>query len=475
MDISYNGLYEPSSNIITFTDIPNILKVEEVVTGEKAEITFSFDGNLRATVTGDNQYTVSVLGETVSNVMSPSNANNKRFFCSGDEDGTAMSFCRALRDCQNLSAEFNIIHTGNEVQLIAKTIGSKGLLSPTAIQHNLPAEHFEVSVSDGGAYSVLFNGKIDIDVYSGASSDVNNYVTTLEKNFYGNECAFDVSPVLSTISDFGKTQPYSFGIQLIREDGEWQNLGFVSGNTTVGYRCNDSYKYLIGEGAHFAHNTNIPITLYTYSNIIDYSVMCGLDTGGWSYRIRAYNSALTEIYDSGSQTAHRTSSNMLIHQHAEVPESAFTQAYYVDVTVGVETQRYNVIKPLKATEYYQRVEWFNEYGGISFFDFTGAKTEANSINSETYEKNIFDYYGDDFELKKVYKNENDITVTLASHLMGEDGKYIFNSLAKSKKVWTYINGVKKYIIPTAVEVTEDSNYNNIFTGKLTYKYSVANI
>jgi hypothetical protein len=134
--------------------------------------------------------------------------------------------------------------------------------------------------------------------------------------------------------------------------------------------------------------------------------------------------------------------------------------------------RFNVIKPLKATEYFQRVQWRNEYGGISFFDFTGARSETDNVDIETYEKNIFDYHDiDAFERKRIYRNDYKKSVKLTSHLMEEDGKWIFNSLMKSKKVWTTVNGKVYYIIPKNIEVNEDQNYNNIYTATLTYEYS----
>lgn len=105
-----------------------------------------------------------------------------------------MSFARALRNCSSIAADFNIIHNGNVVTLIAKTIGQKWSNVANYIQRNIPTEYLSTNGTDGNAYSVFFNSKIDVDVYSGSTSDSNNYVTTLEKNFYGDECAFDVSP-----------------------------------------------------------------------------------------------------------------------------------------------------------------------------------------------------------------------------------------------------------------------------------------
>lgn len=55
--------------------------------------------------------------------------------------------------------------------------------------------------------------------------------------------------------------------------------------------------------------------------------------------------------------------------------------------------------------------------------------------------------------------------------MEEDGKWVFNSLAKSKSIWTEVNGQIYSIIPTAIEVVEQEGYNNIYTATLTYEYS----
>jgi len=290
-----------------------------------------------------------------------------------------------------------------------------------------------------------------------------------------NECAFDVSPFLSTISQYGYTQPYELALHLIKADGEWQYLGKVSGNTTIGYHANQSDKYKYAQGVQMLLNKgrgeNGVMKLYTYSNYIPYSVLCGSDTGGWNVTVSVKDSAFNEVY-ANTTTGHRTSSNYIIDGGVSIPQTAMTNGYYVDITVGVETTRFNIIKPLKATEYYQRVLWRNEYGGISFFDFTGARSESDTVDIETYEKNIFDYHENpDFERKMIYSNDYKKAVSLTSHLMEADGKWIFNSLMRSKKVWTTINGKTYYIIPQSIDVQEDQTYNNIYTAKLTYEYS----
>lgn len=473
MNITYNNLSSPS-NILTFTEIPNILKISENVTGNKCTIQFSMNNGLRQTVSADSQYYITLFGETITNVMSPENAKNKRFYISDDRVSTAMSIARAFRNCGSLNADFDIFGVNGVVEIIAKKIGSK-ITTANYLQRNIPANYMSVSVQDGDAFSVLFNSKIDIDVYDSASANTSNYVTTLEKNWYGDECAFDVSPVLSTFSEYGQTKPYTFVINIFREDGEWQNQGAISGNTTVGYHANQSDKYKYAQGVQMLLNKNRgssgTMTLYTYNNVIPYSVLCGLDTAGWSVTVSVKDSAFNELY-SNTTTGQRTTSNMIIDTNVAIPQTAITNGYYVDLTVGTETTRFNIIKPLKATEYYQRILWRNEYGGISFFDFTGARSESDSVDIETYEKNIFDYHNnDEFERKRIYLNDYKKTVTLTSHLMEEDGKWIFNSLMRSKKVWTTVNGKTYYIIPKSIDVAEDQTYNNIYTAKLQYEYS----
>lgn len=479
MNITYNNLTQPS-NFVTFTEIPNILSVKEDIRGTKAVINFVFQGDLRSTVSADSQYYITVLGETITNVMNPQKANNKTFYISGDEESTAMQVGRAFRRCGSITADFIVIVDGNEVSLIAKTIGQKGIASPTSILRNIPQANLTVNVADGNAYSILFNSKISVDVYEGNYTDNNTYRLTLEKNWYGDECAFDMSPVLATISEFGVTKPYVFGLNAIREDGEFQVLGYISGNTTFGYHCNQSDVYKFASGAQFLLNKrrgeNNVMTLYTYDANIPFSVLCGRDTASFNITYSVKDSAYNELYTTTITKQRPSGDNLLLDTSITVPQTAFTNAYYVDITIGGDTTRFDVIKPLKATEYYQRVFWRNEYGGISFFDFTGARSESDNVDIETYEKNIFDYHiaveeYEQFERKKIYKNDYKKSVSLTSHLMNEDGKWIFNSLMMSKKVWTIVNGKVYYIIPKSIEVAEDQTYNGIFTAKLSYEYS----
>lgn len=473
MEIKYNNIESPSS-LFTFSEVPNLLTIkdDDYAFGTKASFNFLFEGNLQSTVTADSQYYVTFLGETVTSVMSAKNANNKRFFISSDEDSTAASFARALRNCSSLSADFNIIQEGPDVYLIAKTIGQKWTNVADYYQTNISTTYLSGSGTDGTSTSVLWQSKIGLDIFTGEPYDRNNYVTSLEKNFYGDECAFNISPVLATFSKYGEAKPYYFVMNLYKENGEWSGLGTVSGYTTVGYQANnsDKCKYLLG--AEMLYNNNKNLTLYTYSNVIPFTVMCGTNSAGYNVSVSVKDSANQNIW-SGTTQYSRPYNKFMFDQTVTVQQQYFVNAFYVDVTVSNQTTRFKVIKPLKATEYYQRVYWRNEYGGISFFDFTGSRSSSVSVESETYEKNLFDFYtSDTYESKKIYSIDYGKTTTLSSHLMEESGTYIFESLMKSKSVWTIIDGKTYYIIPKSIDIQEDQTYNDIYTVKLTYANSV---
>lgn len=471
MNITYNNLNSPV-DILTFTEVPNILKVTEYIEGTRATFSFTFADDLVSTVTGDAQYYVTFLGETVSNVMTPDKAKNKRFLIGTNGTSTAASFANALRNCGSIYADFNITSNSNTVYLVAKTIGQKWSNMSGYLQRNIPTNYLGCTGTDGAAYSDLFNSRIQVDVYSGTTQAAQNYITTLEKNWYGNDCAFDVSPVLSTFSDYGKTIPYQFRLSAIGQYGSFNVLGNISGNTAIGYRCNQSDEYKYATNLTSALNENRDITRYVYGNTIPFSVIAGSNVNSFSVVAQCLDSAYNNVFTTG-RTGTRVSSSYLVDMDITIPQSALTDSYYVDLYVGSNDKiRFEVIKPLKATEYYQRVYWRNEYGGIEFFDFTGARSETDEVNIETYEKNIFDHYDTDaYERKKIYDNKYKKQVTLTSHLMKENGKYVFNSLMNSKKLWTIINGKTYYIIPKSIDVAEDSTYNNIYTARLTYEYS----
>lgn len=471
--ITYNGLSSPS-DLITLTDVPNILKVHGNDGGSRADFTLTFVGDLFSQVTSDGQYTIQLFGETISNVIDPKNAVNKSFYIGRTNASTAASVAKALRNCSTLAANFLVNNNGSVVNIIARDNGSM-VNGEQWVDSNITTQYMTRSGTDGSA-DELQGGLVDVDVFSDG-----DYVTTLEKNFYNGEVAFDMSPLLTTISEVGELKPYTMSVSSTK-DGEYSSIGSLATNyTSVGYMCNQGYKYLVngfqyaqnmsrGEEREFANNT----ILYLYQPKVDLSIYTG-NNGGFDIKIDYLDSAFNKITPTRTRDSISCESNSLDDITIYLNDSGnayFPLSFYVDIKVGgLPKIRYNVIKPLKATEYSQRILWRNSYGGISFFDFTGQRSETRNLETMTYQKNIFGYYDNPMnELTKTYDNDVDYVVTLKSHLFENDGKYIFNDLMQSSEVWTEINGETYSIILDSVSC-EEQNQNNIYEATVRYKYS----
>lgn len=472
MNITYNNLnVSNASNLITFTDIPNILKVTDSAGGTNAVISLVFTGNLAA-VTATEPWYITILNETITSVDDYNNAVNKNFYVSTSNISTAASVARALRNCPAISAVFTIEHSGSEVELVARSVGT---MSPSVLT-NISTSYLTKSITNGTSSSQLYGSMVGVDVYSGSK-----YITTLEKNWYDGEAAFNMSPVLTTLARIGVTTPYRFKVSAIT-NGNYQMLGDVPQNhITEGYMVNQGNKFLVlGNNVIFAQNvsrgaekdTSNNTILYVYGDTIPVSFYIN-DTGYVDIDVEYLNSAFEVIGGNDAPYTNTDASNKLKDLYIGLNGTYMREAFYVDVIFRDTGQviRYSVIKPLKATEYHQRILWRNSYGGISFFDFTGQRSETRDLEVETYNKNIFGYYSDQKnQLEMVYDNDVKYTVTLKSHLIENDGKYVFNDLIQSPEVWTEVNGQQYGIILDSVSV-EETDRNNIYEAIVKYHYS----
>lgn len=489
MNLLFNGAVR-NQPLITFTDVHNIIQVKENVSGTKASLKLCVQGNWKASVSAESQYYFTIFGETITNTMSPSLATNKKFYIAEDKGDTAISIARALRNCSSLSAQY-IISTGttnikgDTVIITSKTIGYKNFAK--SIDRNIPSTYLLVgTVSNGSADENdgnYFNSKIDVEIYKGQNNVVNDYITTLEKNFYNNECSFDVSPVIATMVEPTRENQavkfYRMKVNKLGSDGSYDELGIVNAYATYGYLANQSQRYLPMKMRLLSNNTTTDRggLLYIYDNNIEFSVLCGL-SNSFNIYYKFYDNAMN-VLSSTTKTTSTLISPKIMDIKYTVPTDLFNESQFIDVTFSGTTPnyingtlRFQVIKPLKATENFTRIYFRNEYGGLSFVEMTGQHTESDSIDTETYEKNIFDFYESEaFERKKVYSKKVEKTVKLKTHVMEKQGIYIFNSLARSKKVWVVVNGKTHDIIIKNVEVNEDQSYNDLFTATVTYSYS----
>ena len=479
-NIYYNGISSTEyDGILTFSDVPNILQIKEDIYGTQTVIDLTPSGSWRSTVTANNEFSLTMFGETITNVMSPSEARNKKFFIAEDEENTAISMVRALRNCGTIAANFVVTLVNyTTVRLTSRTIGDK-LYNGWIDRRTIPSGALQLEFTAGTADESdgkFLNSKIDVDVYEDS-----NYITTLEKNWYGNECAFDVTPVLATMTESknennGDIKSYTLNINKLAEDGTYASIGSVSGLTTNGFLANQSEKYLPLTVQPLNNNkiTDRGNILYTYSNKLQFSVLGRVgNAAGFTVTYTVYNSAMESIFTYTDMFRTPYGGPVIKDITYEVPTVYFSNAFYIDVTVSnAEPMRFYVIKPLKAAEGWQRILWRNEYGGISYVDYTGANSITNDIDIETYEKNIFDYYESNVsQSRKIYSNKVTKTLKLKTHLMEKNGTYIFNSLMRSKMVWMVDNGKTIYLIPKAIEINEDGTYNDIYTVTSTFEFS----
>ena len=167
-----------------------------------------------------------------------------------------------------------------------------------------------------------------------------------------------------------------------------------------------------------------------------------------------------------------TATNKIYNCKLDLNKENFEASTYVDVVLPTnQTIRYNVIKPLKYSDITSRVYWYNSYGGISFFDFTGSRTEERKTEKSTYKKsNLSLYENKQKSLDKIYSNELEYEVTLTTHMIERDGLYSLYDLVNSYHAWIVINGEENEIIVTDFKINESQN-NNIYQCEIKYTYS----
>ena len=461
-NINLNNISSNPTGYVFFTDVPNILTVDEYNDGTKANVLLHLNNNLATATTKDNQWYIKINGETISNVLEYTNAVNKNFYIRpNDNASTAYYITRALRNCPTIAATFNIpSDVTDDIYLFAKQIGA----IPIDVETNIPDDYLEITKTSGTSSSSLNNALVDVEIASDS-----NYITTLEKSAYNASTAFDLSPVLNTIADYGKATPFTLQVSALN-NGIASSIGSVGTNHIAnGYKANDSLDYIYRNDIIFAQN--IAGTLYIYNRILPISFYNPDNNGGTTIIINYLNSLKESIYEYSTTWRSTDSSKKLIDYELELEDRYLSLASYVRLRIGNVETIYEVIKPLKATEGYTRVYWRNEYAGTSFFDFTGEKTTSENITNEEYQKNNFDYYTSTiYEDKKLYDKKAVQTVTLRSHLISKDGIWIFNSLKKAKKVWTNEN---KAIIIQSVQLEEQDN-NDVYIATITYTFSNEN-
>ena len=452
-----------SINIICLDEVYNIYAIDEPTSGDYEKYVLEINPSLSAST--DGQYSISFLGNSISNVINPQNSKGQYFYIAPNSVmSTAASICNALRACPNINASF-IIYTDNqdEVHLKARNYGS----IDETLQTNISAADMPVSHTGGTTSNAIVNADVNIEIYDKNTE----YVTSLSKTFIKDDIAFNVSPILSTFADYGQIKQYYLESYYVGSNGIYNGLNGVNMYHTKGYKTPYSDKYISG-GTKILIAKPDNYKLWTYGNI-HYMLFTGFGVGRTSVIYTCYGNDNSVLYTHTDTITPSMGSPEYQELTFTIPSQYMNDTYKVKIEVGNDELMFDIIKPLKMTDGYTRVCVYNEYGGITYFDFTGKKTYSISKTNSEYEKNIYDYYvNDEYEEKKLYNIDKSTEFTLTSHIVGKDSLFILHTLSLAKKAWIEKDdGTKIPIIITSVSYSEESNYNSAYRITLKYKNS----
>lgn len=495
MKITLNGLEYPE-NIITFTNCPTILTMEDTWTGTKSRLTITVSSLSGVTDIDTLYYEIDGYRITATNDLTKS-VGNKFYITSLNTNANkilvAKKICDALKSIGQLTVNYNIYQnsdaSGNftaSVIVESRDYGLGNITNSTNIRSTI----LNTSKTNGSltsSFNGAVNNKICVDVYKPVATDRINsstitkgdYITTLEKNVWGERISFDLSSVFNTYTEFGDVSQFNLYVYSEVDNAITTVRALPHIFCSQGYLVNQGNPFIprfngcvlaqnVKRGATGAYLNNS--LLYVYEPSIVLSIFADSTVSSMTISLNYLNGAMETIYTASQVVFAGNNLNTFTLNLSQVN---LTRASYIDVIIpNLGTLRYNVIKPIHATEDCQRIYWTNSYGGTSFFDFTGNRTEERKTDIETYDKSLYDYYTSSrAELTQVYSKEVEITVTLTTHNIAKDGTWQLFDLQNSYNAWTVVNGKEYSIHITDIKIDE-TDVAGIYTGEIEYTYSM---
>lgn len=480
------------NNVTCFSFAPTILEVNSNASGSYTvwQITLgqitSIDNNRWLKVNGVTLYMTTNINEAKGYrfFMTPSTIASQRKLM-------ANSLMEALKRVPEIAAGYDVYmpYDGSEKRLMilmkSKSFGNN---TPLTITTNISA--LSVSNTLGTASTEFKEGDLKIDIYkmtpalkyNTSSASTGSYVTTLSKHTSNDaKVKFDLGSVFSSLTDEGEAAQFGIYIYQTTNTSLTEIADYKAVYNVNGYLINQGGEFIPrfdnakialnagrGENRNYLNNT----ILYVYENTIPLSVYAASNVNSISYTIRYIGSDNVEIINV-QQTVNV--SKALNHFTINLSDGYLAQAKYIDIeftSYNLGTLRFNVIKPVRATDECQRVYWYNSWGGVSFFDFTGNRTEERKVKTTTYQDSVLDYYDNDTnERDYIYDKQNEITVKLTTHNIHKDGQWHLFDLQQSRTAWTYVNGEKYRIIVSDLTINTTS-VTDIYTATIDYTYSL---
>lgn len=498
MKITLNGLENPN-NIITFTNCPTILTVSDTWTGTRARSVIEVAS--LSSVKTPEEYTISVGDYIIRGTGDLTKSVGNRFYLTSSNTLAnrvlvARKIVDAISSLGGITMSYRVWQDSNSIgQLIPRVIVEAiGVgIDNVGIHINDPMPSGIVTIdSTMGSISSIFNGsitnKIHVDIYknnipenriNGTTWTRGSFIAQLEKTVWGGSVSFDLSEIFNTESEIGILSEYEM-IIYSEVDGNITALGDLKNiYATPGYFVNQGGAFIPKfTGCYLAQNVSRGDSigsinnsiLYIYYNSIVFSLYADISMGTVACTIDYLNNSQASL---GTETQNIFCGNNLNTFTLSLNQFFLQQSSYVDLTIpNIGKLRYTVIKPIHATDETQRIYWTNSYGGTSFFDFTGTRTEERKTDIETYQRSLYDYYNSDRqELKRIYSKEVKITVTLTTHNIQKDGTWQLFDLQNSYNTWTTVNGKEYAIHITDIQVDE-TDVAGIYTAQIEYEYSM---
>lgn len=482
--ISFNNL-PSTTTMIVFDSIPNIIDIEST-TRSKDRSYMKLDFTNTDVASLDEESGIDINGYKVLGTKNVAKAKGRRFLITNNKPSLALNVMNAFRSIPQLSMLFDFIYKdgNNYFEIYSKGYGNAYDLKEE------PVGNMTLSVTPLGRYSSAnienelygdSSSKIYVDVYrtenasinSNISTGIDNYVTTLEKEWSGENTRFNVSPILNTVTKYDDLTKMYFNSYAI-VDGVYKNIGTVTNIYAMkGYKMPESLDYLIIPNnqtilAQYIDNQ----TIYVYGDSLTISVYRNTVVTSANVSITYYNSD-GSVAGVGSSSFFRLEAGLRTIS-LPLQEEMLRNSFYVEVSINNELKvRYNIINPPYANVTNHRIYWHNCYGGVSFFDFTGNKDVNKKVTNTTYRKSLLSYYEDE-DTEIIYDKNSTTEVTLATHLISESGLWQLQDLLSSYDVWIEEgeeDEYKKPIIP--IEISKEEVAEKTY--RVTFKYQIPSI
>jgi hypothetical protein len=472
---------ENASKLICFSTCPNIITVEQQgLSYSNSYVTL--DVTRMTPIHTEEVSRIIVNGHSIVGTDDITKVNGRRFWRTYKDKFSCLSIVNALKSIPALAMNYDInFNQGNTLTIRAKNPGAS--YSITVEYENMDGitkSGTNGSITSSGEQVLIGTNfsRVYLDLYYNGD----NYLTTLQKEFYRDSISFNVSPALQTITTYDDAVKWKGKLYAMVDD-KFIDLTDTNENYVVnGYLVNQGGTYIdygslpsaqvypalnVSRGGDrtqhnktllYIYEPTFPITLYRNGKTSE------------TVTIKYLESDEVET-SSSTQTLTLNKDKMFDTYTITLDEEKMRDSYYVDLIFSFGILRLNVINPPYSNAECNRVYWYNSYGGVSYFDFLGDKKDERKSEVTTYNKSLLDFYKNDKqEQSVVYFRENDMTVSLSTHLMDNDGLYLLYDLQNSYKAWITINGVPYYIIIQSITVEEPST--NVFTATIKYKYSL---